>query len=233
MDWQFKVGLGVAVVFGLLPFALKAMPPWLSLGGVAVGLLLIVWGFLPRHDTLPMPPTIGLILALGVATSCAYLVWLGRQVPEDDDYIFFSVEIRDPTNLDAPTLPLRINNASDTTFNNVDPWFSPASAKGDPYPRNASNPYWQHRDLKIFYPFVQSGSRLYGADLPLSSKAWRIEIDSSFEGKSYSFLEFLEVRKHDGKLVALVDVWRSIGTGPLTAVYRSPRPDGIVARWKP
>jgi hypothetical protein len=28
MDWQFKVGLGVAVVFGLFFFAVTNMPRW-------------------------------------------------------------------------------------------------------------------------------------------------------------------------------------------------------------
>lgn len=172
-------------------------------------------------------------MGIGTAVAITCALALFANPPEHDDYVFFSVEIRDAKNLTVTTLPLRINNASDMTFDNVDPWFSPADAKGNPYPRDASNPYWTYRNLKVFYPHLQSGSRLYGPDLPLSTRAWRIEIDSSLSGKSFAFVEFLEIRERAGELISLVDVWRSIGNGPLIPVYHSPRPNGVVTTWKP
>lgn len=48
MDWQFKVGLGVALVFGLLPFAVKNMPTFVTWIGISIGLFLILWGIIPH-----------------------------------------------------------------------------------------------------------------------------------------------------------------------------------------
>jgi hypothetical protein len=50
MEWQLKVGVGIAIVFGLLPYAVKEMPQWLSKGGVIVGVMLIVWGVCIREN---------------------------------------------------------------------------------------------------------------------------------------------------------------------------------------
>lgn len=44
MDWT---GLGIAIFFGFLAFAVKNMPPAIAWGGVAVGLVLLVWRHLP------------------------------------------------------------------------------------------------------------------------------------------------------------------------------------------
>jgi hypothetical protein len=54
MDWQFKFGLGFTVVFGLLAFAVKDMPHWVTWPGIVVGCLLILWGIPPFHDRVPI-----------------------------------------------------------------------------------------------------------------------------------------------------------------------------------
>jgi hypothetical protein len=73
MDWQFKVGIGVAVVFGLLPYAVKDMPHALTWAGVAVGVLFVIWGVLPHHDRIPIGP--GLLFIASVAGLIGAGVW--------------------------------------------------------------------------------------------------------------------------------------------------------------
>lgn len=64
MDWQFKVGVGLSILFGLLPYAIKDMPQSITWAGVVAGLLLIVWGFVPSHDKMAVGPTLLLIASL-------------------------------------------------------------------------------------------------------------------------------------------------------------------------
>jgi hypothetical protein len=71
MEWQFKVGIGVAILFGLLPFAVKDMPHWATWPGLSIGGLLILWGLLPRHDEFPLLPTILFIVLGAGAVACA------------------------------------------------------------------------------------------------------------------------------------------------------------------
>jgi hypothetical protein len=64
MDWQFKFGLGAAVVFGLLPFAFKDMPQSITWAGICVGILLCGWALIPNHGRMPVGPTLLLIASL-------------------------------------------------------------------------------------------------------------------------------------------------------------------------
>src|SRR5215475_3319165 len=54
MDWQFTVGIGIAIMFGLLPFAVKDMPHWITWPGITAGALLTLLGLLPSHDKYPL-----------------------------------------------------------------------------------------------------------------------------------------------------------------------------------
>jgi hypothetical protein len=68
MDWQTKVGLGITILMGLLPFTNYAPPPWLTWPGIAIGVLFIIWGLIPRHEQIP------LIAILLFVASCAGIV---------------------------------------------------------------------------------------------------------------------------------------------------------------
>jgi len=73
MDWQFKVGLGVAIVFGLLPFGAKNLPNWVTWPGVSIGILFIIWGILPGHQKIPNGPAILFIVCIaGIVGSIAW-----------------------------------------------------------------------------------------------------------------------------------------------------------------
>jgi hypothetical protein len=80
MDLQFKIGIGVAVIFGFLPFAVKDMPQWLSWGGIALGLGLIIWSIIPVPQRLPIGPMIvGLV---GLALLAGAFGWY-RDISKD------------------------------------------------------------------------------------------------------------------------------------------------------
>jgi hypothetical protein len=40
MDWQFLVGVGLTVILGFLPFAVKEIPQWITFPGITAGLQL-------------------------------------------------------------------------------------------------------------------------------------------------------------------------------------------------
>jgi hypothetical protein len=75
VDWQFKVGLGVAVVFGLLPYAVKEMPHWVTWSGIAIGVALVGWGLIPSHERFPLGPVVVFIAGLTFMVGAAGWYW--------------------------------------------------------------------------------------------------------------------------------------------------------------
>jgi hypothetical protein len=57
MDWQFAVGLGMTILFGLLPYAVENIPRWITWPGIAIGIVLIVWALLPSECVIALWPT--------------------------------------------------------------------------------------------------------------------------------------------------------------------------------
>jgi len=55
MDKSFVIGLGVTFVFGLLPFAFKDLSPVVTWGGLALGVIVILWPFIPLHPRFDRP----------------------------------------------------------------------------------------------------------------------------------------------------------------------------------
>ncbi len=74
MDWRSIVlGLGLSLVFGLLQYAVKSMPNIVSWPGICIGVLLIIWGFIPRQWNIPYGPAIlFLICCAGITASVAW-----------------------------------------------------------------------------------------------------------------------------------------------------------------
>src|SRR5580700_4741553 len=69
MDWQFKVGIGLAVMFGLLPYAVKDLPHWISWPGIVLGLLFVLWGLALSYATVPHGPAFLFIAGITLAAS--------------------------------------------------------------------------------------------------------------------------------------------------------------------
>jgi hypothetical protein len=81
MDWQFKVGLGVAVVFGLLPFAVKDLPPWVTWSGLTIGALFVIWGFLPNHEKIPTWMAFIFIACAAGTSGSGIAIWKSFYLP--------------------------------------------------------------------------------------------------------------------------------------------------------
>ncbi len=76
MDKAFYIGLGVAIVFGLLPFAVKEIPHWLTWLGIAIGVIIVIWALIK-----PIPSIINGPFALFMI-GCACIA--GNRPPDDN-----------------------------------------------------------------------------------------------------------------------------------------------------
>lgn len=72
MDWQFKVGLAIAVGFGFLPFAVKDMPQSLTWAGLFSAALMSLWGVPWVNQKIPLWP--GFLIIIGGAALAAGIV---------------------------------------------------------------------------------------------------------------------------------------------------------------
>jgi hypothetical protein len=79
MDLQFRIGLGVAVLFGLLPYAVKDMPQWLSWSGIALGVGLVIWALVPTFQRFHGPMLLGVV---GIACIAGAAGWY-RDISKD------------------------------------------------------------------------------------------------------------------------------------------------------
>ena len=79
MDWQFKIGLGLSFVFGLLPYAVKDLPGWVSWSGLGIGVVCVIWGLIPGRSQMPLGPS--LLFVLGCALVFAAIGWYREDSP--------------------------------------------------------------------------------------------------------------------------------------------------------
>jgi hypothetical protein len=71
MDWQFKIGIGVTLVFGFLQFAgVGRMPNWVIWPGISVGISFIILGILPSHQKIPIGLAILFIVCMAGMAVC-------------------------------------------------------------------------------------------------------------------------------------------------------------------
>jgi len=82
VDWQFKVGIAVAVVLGLLPFAVKDMPHWLAWAGILASMLFALWGIPAVSARVPTLP--GLLVVASFYGLVAGTFWTISEVPKSD-----------------------------------------------------------------------------------------------------------------------------------------------------
>lgn len=69
LDWT---GIGIAVFFGFLAFAVREMPPVIAWGGVSFGVVLVVWKHLPIPERYTGP---ALVAAAGLIFCAGALAW--------------------------------------------------------------------------------------------------------------------------------------------------------------
>jgi hypothetical protein len=82
MDWHFLVGFGAAIVFGLLAYAVKRMPTPISYAGIAIGVLLIIWGILSPYVAVPTGPALLIIAGLAALVGGAVWSWNHQHTTE-------------------------------------------------------------------------------------------------------------------------------------------------------
>ncbi len=77
MDWT---GVGIAVLFGFLAFAVKDMPPALAWGGVAFGIILAVWKHIPLDQKYNGPLIIAAAIFVLASAATAWTLSISREV---------------------------------------------------------------------------------------------------------------------------------------------------------
>jgi hypothetical protein len=196
--WDIVLWGGVALVLGCIASL------WLSASHQATG----------RPFLLPAA-----CISLGLCLIAFGYIWHFSKDEVDNEYLFYSVDIRDPKDLKAH-LPIFITSRSPSPFENVDCWWAPWGSEKNIYPTNQTNPYWSiGHQMKVVFPFVRGGA-MYGRSI--LSGDYLIQYDTTFKGLNYHFDERLNIEAQDGSLVQKIDVWRTkMPDGNRILVYSS------------
>lgn len=152
---------------------------------------------------------------LGICLVVIGLVFHFSRERRDNEYFFFRVEIRDPSNLTAE-LPIWITNQAPSPFMTVNSWFSPWGVT------NASDPaYWSTGGpLSIAVSVLQHGT--FSSGKSIHPGDYQIEYDATYRGLSFHFFEHLTIEERDGSLIQRINVYRWIGGENEKVVYSFP-----------
>lgn len=200
-------GLGATMSALAAPAHFPNAPPWvwhfLFWLGVALmalmvcdAICLIFWR--PRLPTAILANAGLLLLAGAVIAEMAPVALV-----EDNEFIWFRVEISDPKDLTA-FLPLRISNRHSGPFTDVNEWFCPWSSIGGGPGYDSIG--WL---LKSPYPFLHYGDYPYGKAIKAGD--YGIEFDGTLHGITYHFVQRLNIHEKNGELIQSIQVRRWIG----------------------
>jgi hypothetical protein len=69
---EILFGIGVAAVFGFLPFAVKDMPQWMTWPGITIGVCLAIWGMIPEGKISPVAAALFIAGATFITTAVGW-----------------------------------------------------------------------------------------------------------------------------------------------------------------
>lgn len=72
MDWKFIFGVAAGLFFGLLPYAVRDMPPEISWSGICAAILLMVWSVPWVTAKISLPA--GSLVILLVSVTCGFII---------------------------------------------------------------------------------------------------------------------------------------------------------------
>lgn len=210
----FVASLAAAAVLTALAVIRPESPLWKPLlwGGIAIfAACACIWLFDYLRPGAWPPFLFGAGIGVALFIGCGIALFDHKTV--DDEFMWFRVEISNPSDLTA-LLPLKIKNAHPGPFANVDVWFSPwSSIPGGP------EYYSIGQMLKVGFPVLQHGDYPYGR--AIHSGDYRIEFDGTRHDLTYHFVERLNISERDSALIQSIEVRRTIGGKDEKVVFSS------------
>jgi hypothetical protein len=152
MDWQFLVGIGAAIIYGLMGSAVKDMPVPLTWAGLVAGVLLMVWAIPPLHSRIAtVPGLLIVVFASGLVGSARWSFQIGSGTKEYDTPFVYAVPTMNNDKLQA--IHVAIGTRGKARQHNVNFQFT-ALTKGTPMkvPGN------------VFAPLLDPGSASMNAE---------------------------------------------------------------------
>ncbi|MBF0558854.1 MAG: hypothetical protein HQL08_08745 [Nitrospirae bacterium] len=82
MDWQFNIGIGLAVIFFLLQYMVKNMSPYITWPGMSIGILFVLWGVRQKllSSNCKIPPGPILLFIICMAGIIISILWFKKSM---------------------------------------------------------------------------------------------------------------------------------------------------------